>query len=117
MILFNYEDVALSLSGPDLGNTENVILNNLFKRAMDGTVYSFINPLEDRELSYSVTNINRPKAIELISFVQNSQGKNVRHTDHNGDNWIGKFTQPTISTVHQGIHNNVFNLVFFGRRL
>ena len=76
---------------PQLSNQESLTSTLTPKRATDGTLYTYVKKQNRRKLLWTFT-MDRPKALEFLSFVRRYSGKLIRVTDHRGDVWLGYMT-------------------------
>ncbi len=62
------------------------------RRAMDGTLYTYVKSKAGRRRLTLPLGLSRMKALELRAFIQSYFASKVRLTDHLGQVWIGHFT-------------------------
>jgi len=79
------------LPNPQLGDSEGNILNVDIKRAMDGTMYSFVKT-RDREKLIWTFRLSQHKGMELMAFYQSYSTSQLKVTDHLGNVFLGYFT-------------------------
>lgn len=79
------------LPNPEFGDSEAILSKVQRKRAIDGTLYTYIKTTIRRKLLLEF-NLTREKALELNAFLQAYQGETILLTDHNDITWSGKFT-------------------------
>lgn len=80
------------LPNPQLGDGEAPRDTVQLRRAMDGTVYTYVRRTGDRrELDYEFF-ITRMKALELIEFIRSYQSWPIQLTDHLAQVWVGNIT-------------------------
>ena len=79
------------LPNPQLGDSEGKILNVDIKRAMDGTMYSFVKT-RDREKLIWTFRLSQHKGMELMAFYQSYSTSQLKVTDHLGNVFLGYFT-------------------------
>ena len=80
------------LPNPQLGDGEAETCEVATKRAMDGTLYTYVKSKAGRRRLTLPLGLSRMKALELRAFIQSYFAAQVRLTDHLGQVWIGHFT-------------------------
>jgi hypothetical protein len=76
------------LPSPEFGDGENLTASVSTKRAMDGTLYTYVKRKGRRKLQWTF-GLTRNKGLELRAFIQSYFASKVRITDHNGRVWVG----------------------------
>ncbi len=77
------------LPNPQFGDTQAPQDKVNVRRAMDGTMYSYVQSAQgNSELDYELS-ITRMKALEFIAFVRSYQASTMELTDHLGKVWLG----------------------------
>ncbi len=80
------------LPNPVFGDSEAPRDTVQIRRAMDGTMYSYVRTTEGRrELQFEL-NLTRLKALELVAFMRSYHASVIELTDTLGQIWIGNFT-------------------------
>ncbi len=79
------------LPNPTFGDSEAILSEIQKRRALDGTLYTYVKTTTRRKLLLSFI-LTRGKALELNAFIQAYYTTTVSLTDHNGVEWLGKFT-------------------------
>jgi hypothetical protein len=75
---------------PDFGDSEGLAVSLSIKRAMDGTLYTYIKRKGRHALSWTFT-LTRNKALELRAFIESYFASQIQVTDHTGRIWVGHF--------------------------
>lgn len=79
------------LPNPEFGDGENLANSVTAKRAMDGTLRTYIKRKNGRrKLSWSFV-LTRNKGQEVREFIRSYYASKIRVTDHNGRVWVGNF--------------------------
>lgn len=101
------------LPDPELGDQEsNVIVMNK-KRAIDGTVRTYIKKPGRRKKQWTFE-LERLKAYELREFLKAYQSHRIRITDHEDRVWIGYFTSNPVEFESTSDEWRVVTLEFEG---
>lgn len=79
------------LPNPKFGDSENLKVEVITKRTMDGTRYTYVKRKGGRKLLWPFK-LTRNKGLELRAFIQSYFASTIRVTDHNDRVWIGQFT-------------------------
>lgn len=77
------------LPNPEFGDGENLAVSVTVKRAMNGTVRTYVKRKDGRHKFQWTFVLTRNKALELRAFIQAYFASKVKITDHNGRVWIG----------------------------
>lgn len=77
---------------PLLSDTEALAASMSSKRALDGTLYTYVKTKGGRRKMTWTLRMLRPKALELRAFIISYFASKIRVTDHNGRIWLGHFT-------------------------
>jgi hypothetical protein len=80
------------LPNPQLGDGEAETCEVATRRAMDGTLYSYVKSKAGRRRITPPLGLSRMKALELRAFIQSCFASKVRLTDHLGQVWVGHLT-------------------------
>jgi len=78
------------LPNPEFGDGENLVAQVSTKRAMDGTLYTYVKRKQRRRLQWTFQ-LTRNKGLELRAFIQSYFASRIRVTDHHGRVWVGNF--------------------------
>ena len=92
------------LPNPAFGDTEGLANSLTPKRAMDGTLYTYVKTNDgNRRLQLSFT-LTRSKGEEFKRFLLVYASKKISMTDHLAREWLGYFTSNPIefSTIKRG---------------
>lgn len=79
------------MPSPLFSDTEALTSAVTSKRAIDGTLYTYVKSQTRKKLQWTLR-LSRGKALELRSFILNYAADKVRITDHRGDIWVGYMT-------------------------
>ena len=80
------------LPNPQFGDGEAHTSEVASRRAMDGTLYTYVKSKAGRHRLTLPLVLSRMKALELRAFIQSYFASKVRLTDHLGQVWVGHFT-------------------------
>lgn len=105
----------IQLPNPELGDRRRINLRVMFKRMMDGGIrsYKLGTPLVTLDLDFA--NLNRPKIVELLTWLNNTKGQEISYIDYNATLWNGRITNFPFETTHAALRNNAFQIVFEGK--
>lgn len=91
------------LPNPQFGDSEAPQDKVDVRRAMDGTMYSYVHSGQgNTELDYEL-NITRMKALELSAFLRSYQAFQMQLTDHLGKVWLGTVKSDVVDLVASAI--------------
>jgi len=79
------------LPNPGFGDSEALTDEVEIKRAMDGTIRSYVKTKNDRRKLQWTFSLARNKSLELRAFIQAYFASRIKVVDHNGVTWIGHF--------------------------
>lgn len=79
------------LPNPQLSDTEALTSSVTPRRALDGTLYTYVRTTGGRRKMTWEFRLARPKALELRAFIYSYFASRIKITDHNGRIWIGNF--------------------------
>jgi len=79
------------LPSPQFGDCENLTDEVMVKRAMDGTLYTYVKTKHGRRGLQWTFLLTRNKALELRAFIQAYYATAIKVTDHNERVWVGHF--------------------------
>ncbi len=83
---------TIILKNPYVGDGESILDAVSTKRAIDGTLFTYVRTKGGRrKLKWDFT-LSRNKCIELQQFIKSYFASKLRVVDHNGRVWIGHFT-------------------------
>lgn len=80
------------LPNPEFGDGESVTDSVIPKRAIDGTLRTYIRRKAERRKMTWTFRLHRNKGLELRAFIQSYFASKIRITDHNNRVWVGNFT-------------------------
>lgn len=78
------------MPSPEFGDSENLVAEVSAKRAMDGTLYTYVKRKGRRRLQWTF-GLSRNKGLEVRAFIQSYFASKIMVTDHNGRKWVGYF--------------------------
>lgn len=97
MITLTKGAVSVQIKNPELGDTVNLNLNTVRRRAMSGKLYSYLSPIRKRhELSFVVVS----NMDEIIIFMRDAIGYPITYTDYNGGEHIGYIVPGTFKYTY-----------------
>ncbi len=76
---------------PVFGDSEGLTDAVQVKRAMDGTLYTYVKRKNDRRRMQWTFRLTRNKGEELRQFIRTYFAKKILVTDHNDRVWVGNF--------------------------
>ena len=79
------------LPNPSLGDSDNLRAEVLTKRAMDGTLRTYVKHKDSRKRLVWTFQVTRMKGMEVKEFYRSYAASRVKVTDHLGRIWIGNF--------------------------
>lgn len=82
---------ATLLPNPMLGDSDNLRVEILTKRAMDGTLYTYVKKKDSRKRLVFNFQVTRMKGMEVKEFYHSYAASRVKITDHLGRIWVGNF--------------------------
>jgi len=77
---------------PLLSDTEALAASMSSRRALDGTVYTYVKTKGGRRKMTLSLRMLRPKALELRAFILSYFASKLKVTDYNDRIWLGHFT-------------------------
>jgi len=77
---------------PLLSDTEALAASMSSRRAVDGTLYTYVKTKGGRRKMTWTLRMLRPKALDLRAFLLSYFASKIKVTDHNGRIWLGNFT-------------------------
>jgi hypothetical protein len=75
---------------PDFGDGENLAVEVNVRRALDGTMFTYVKRKGRRRLQWTFS-LTRNKGLEVRAFLQSYYASRILVTDHNGRKWVGHF--------------------------
>lgn len=115
MITLVGRSAGITLPNPKLGDRERLDLRVVYRRMMDGSVVSYIKGPVIKTFELEFENLNRPKMIEVIKFLNVVAGQSVIYKDYNNQSWSGRIVNYPFETTHVAPRNNTFQIIFEGR--
>jgi len=85
-----YQTTTL-LPNPQFSDSEQLTAEVEAKRAMNGTLYTYVKTKGDRRRVQWSFSLSRNKALELRAFILSYFASTIRVTDHHGRQWVGRF--------------------------
>ena len=76
------------LPHPQLGGGENLMVEVAAKRAMDGTLYTYVKRKGRHRLLW-IFRLTRNKVLELRAFIQSYFASTIKVKDHTDRVWLG----------------------------
>lgn len=83
---------AVLCPNPLHGDTEALTANVSSKRAIDGTLYTYVKTKGGRRKMTWTLRMQRPNALTLREFLLSYFASRIRVTDHEERVWVGHFT-------------------------
>jgi len=106
---------------PQLGDSEELTDEVITKRAMDGTLYTYVKTKGLRRRLVWELSMSRMKALELRNFVRSYFASKMRITDHLDRVWVGhlvndpfEFTTPARAEFFPGHERQTIQIEFEG---
>ncbi len=106
---------------PQLGDSENLTDEVITKRAMEGTLYTYVKTKNSRRRLVMEFIMGRMKALELKAFIRSYFASKMRLTDHLDRIWIGnlvndpfEFSTPGLAKEYAGRVKQTITLEFEG---
>lgn len=91
------------LPNPEFGDSEASQDKVSVRRAMDGTMYSYVESAQgNTELDFDLK-LTRMKALELIAFMRSYQASTIQLTDHLDKVWLGTIKSELIEAAADAI--------------
>lgn len=87
----NVETLTL-LPSPQLGDTESLTDTVSTKRAMNGTLYTYVKTKGGRRRLQWSFRLTRNKSLELRAFIQSYFASKIHILDHNNRTFVGNLT-------------------------
>lgn len=80
---------SIILPNPVLGNSDQYDIKTRFRKSMNSTLYSYKNTKPVHTFLYTFTGLDKAKIDELIAFIDDSGGSEIKLVDHRGVTWRG----------------------------
>lgn len=95
------------LPNPQFGDGESLTNEVATKRAMDGTLYTYVKSKAGRRRITLPIQISRMKGLELRAFIRSYYATPIRLTDHLGQVWVGHLVNNPFefSTTKRSLHS------------
>lgn len=106
-------DCRIYLPNPKFGDSEALTLEVSPKRAMDGTLYTYVKTKNSRRKLVMSFTITRLKSIEFNRFLRLYISKQIHIVDHLARTWVGYITSNPVefSTQSRGTQGGGGELV------
>jgi hypothetical protein len=114
MIQLIWNERMIALKSPEFGDSLSFNLNVVARRSMNQTLYTYVEPNENKILNFDFRDLSRVQVRNYFDFMRLSRGKNVTLIDHNNDRWYGDITSQPVSSSHDGINKSTLNITFEG---
>jgi hypothetical protein len=116
-VILSSEGVSVLLPAPELDDKENSVSEMAVKRAMDGTVRTYVKKSPNRLLSYTF-DLSREKGLELQAFLSTYNGNSIRLHNWKAEVWdTHLMTNPVNYTQNRKGPNVGVNLQFEGEKI
>lgn len=111
MVIFSLKSQRIVLPSPRLNDSETLVIPTVIDHAKDGSIYAFKRQsLPKTRLSLYFEHMNRPKILELITFLKSAMGNLVQYIDYEGTVWLCVFITEPFDFTHTAIRNNAVTL-------
>lgn len=113
---FDLIQTTTAVPNPVFDDTEALVNAVDMKRAMDGTVHTYVKRTNRSRLTYTF-DLTRAKSLELIAFIKSYYTQRIRITNHKGEVWYAYImTEPAeLTSIRRGEHYSV-TLQFDGEK-
>ena len=91
----NIPQTRTILPNPELGDTQDLRDEVIYKESIDGTIYSHIKTNNRKRLIYDF-DITRLKALEILEFFTAYNDEYIRLTNHDNEVWKVKLLNSTL---------------------
>lgn len=91
MITFASGSLSISLSNPELGDSEQYNLKTSFKLTMDNSMHSYLRTPVNGKFLLSFTDLTDTELLDFITFLENTADLTLEYTDYDNDIWNGIF--------------------------
>lgn len=115
-ITLTYNATSITLRNPELGDTYNLDLNTINRQSRGGTLISYKDsdwPIVTT-FTYTILSLTETKIDELITFLENSQGKQITLVDYLSDTYVGNILT-SIPEIIIGRDNALYDISFIFR--
>jgi len=114
-------ETTIQLPKPLLQDGENLVSQLSQHQSVDGTLYTYVNRLDDRRLDYTFS-LTRAKAVELEDFIDRYTGVEIQLTNWKGEVWKVKLVTNPVQFIATrfgapGGPGTDVSLTFEGRKL
>lgn len=111
-ITLEYDTTVLTLKSPDFGNRDSLSFNRINRVSRGGTLQVYADPQWPRTqlMSIDFLGLTEEEGQSVLSFVEESLGKDIKITDWEGRSWTGVITNPETALVRVGITGNMLSL-------
>lgn len=108
-ILLTFGATTLELRNPEFGDRVEIAPRRVFNRSRNGTVNiaQLSHWSKKRELEFTIRCLTESEKDAIISFYQESLGKEVTYTDPYSRSWTGILIQPDNPVIEEGYCNFV----------
>jgi len=116
-VILSAEGVSVLLPAPELDDKENSVSEMSVKRAMDGTLRTYVRKSPSRLLSYTF-DLTRAKGLELQAFLSAYNDNSIKLHNWKGEVWdTNLMTNPVNYTQNRKGPNVGVNLQFEGSKI
>ncbi len=113
IILTAYQTTTL-LPNPQQDDSEALTATVVQKRAIDGTLYTYIKTKNQRRKLLFNFKLTPQKALELRAFIRAYYASSVTLKDHLDQTWVGHFTNDPFELVSETADWHTIQLEFEG---
>lgn len=111
MVTFTYLATVLTLPSPELKDVEKLNLRSQIDRSMNGTIRAYKGSPPFKQFKLNFAHVNRPKVLEVISFLKASAGQPVSYTDYNNMTFKVVILDDPFEATHTAVRNNTFEFL------
>lgn len=86
---FSNVQYSIALKNPELFDNVLLSVRSTYYKSMDGDTYGYKKTPALKKHMLRYINLSRRKALELVQFVKDSAGLEVKYIDKDGDVWKG----------------------------
>lgn len=102
------------LPSPKFSDSEGVLDEVIQKRAMTGSLYTYVKTKSNRRKLLMQFQLDRMKGLELRAFIRAYFKSKIRLTDHLDQVWIGYFTSNPFDFSTSSSEQQLISLEFEG---
>jgi hypothetical protein len=96
---------AVLLPNPKFGNNEGIDQSVEFRKAIDGTRYTYVKSSDRKTLIYTWETLGRGKLVEIQEFYKLYAGNHIKLTDFRADVWDAIFAvDPSLSIETRSVN-------------